>query len=313
VDKTQVATINSFCLRFISGKYEKGEFPLHPHSEIVIGRADNLDLILDEDLVSRRHATISTTSNQIIIRDHDSTNGTFVNGMLIKEKELFLGDRILIGSSIMKLIPAHEQTIRRDIEPGQISKIMRKAAEKFQAPSVFEGNIEDVPLPDLIQMLCSNQKNGLLHIDSPQKKGIIRLNEGEIWDARLDNDDVSPYKAWCRLISLESGRFSFETDSEDSERRLKGSTQGLILEAMHQADEVKELIDKLPDPMQPQKISHPLNAPLKDLEPFELEILQALHNHATIDTVLNAITAPDKKICESLVMLRESKYFEEKE
>ena len=45
-------------LRFISGKYQGGEFPLIEGQEIVIGRSSDLDMVLVEEMVSRRHARI---------------------------------------------------------------------------------------------------------------------------------------------------------------------------------------------------------------------------------------------------------------
>lgn len=36
----------AFALRFISGKYQGGEFPLPPEREIVIGRSSDLDMVL---------------------------------------------------------------------------------------------------------------------------------------------------------------------------------------------------------------------------------------------------------------------------
>src|SRR5438445_11409195 len=84
-----------FALRFISGKYQGGEFPLRLDREIIIGRSSDLDMVLVEDMVSRKHAKISTHSGQITIQDLGSTNGTFVNGEKIKKVRLKEGDRIL--------------------------------------------------------------------------------------------------------------------------------------------------------------------------------------------------------------------------
>jgi len=86
-----------FALRFISGKYQGGEFPLPVSKEIVVGRSSELDMVLVEDMVSRRHAKITVTGDQIFIQDLGSTNGTFVNGEKIKRARLQEGDRILIG------------------------------------------------------------------------------------------------------------------------------------------------------------------------------------------------------------------------
>src|SRR5216110_925215 len=93
-----------FALRFISGKYQGGEFPLRPHREIVIGRSSDLDMVLVEDMVSRKHAKIMTEERTVSIQDLGSTNGTFVNGEKVRKVELKDGDRILIGTSIIKLV-----------------------------------------------------------------------------------------------------------------------------------------------------------------------------------------------------------------
>ena len=45
-----------FGLKFISGKYRGAEFPMPPEGEFHIGRAAELDLVLAEDMVSRKHA-----------------------------------------------------------------------------------------------------------------------------------------------------------------------------------------------------------------------------------------------------------------
>ena len=58
-----------YALRFISGKYQGGEFPLRMNREIIIGRSSDLDMVLVEDMVSRKHAKIETFANVITIQD----------------------------------------------------------------------------------------------------------------------------------------------------------------------------------------------------------------------------------------------------
>src|SRR6202034_2004116 len=96
--------VRSYVLRFISGKYQGGEFPVTPDKSIVVGRSSDLDMVLVEDMVSRKHARIAIQGDQIWIEDLGSTNGTFVNGEKIKRARLKEGDRVLIGTSILKLI-----------------------------------------------------------------------------------------------------------------------------------------------------------------------------------------------------------------
>ncbi len=84
----------SYVLRFISGKYQGGEFPIVPDKQIVVGRSSDLDMVLVEDMVSRKHARIAMQQDQIWIEDLGSTNGTFVNGEKIKRARLKGGDRV---------------------------------------------------------------------------------------------------------------------------------------------------------------------------------------------------------------------------
>src|SRR3954451_17830575 len=99
----------SYVLRFISGKYQGGEFPIVNDKPIIVGRSSDLDMVLVEDMVSRKHARIAMQQEQIWIEDLGSTNGTFVNGEKIKRARLKEGDRVLIGTSILKVIAGEGQ------------------------------------------------------------------------------------------------------------------------------------------------------------------------------------------------------------
>src|SRR5262245_19927865 len=96
---TTMRPARSYVLRFISGKYQGGEFPIVADKQIIVGRSSDLDMVLVEDMVSRKHARISMQGDQIWIEDLGSTNGTFVNGEKIKRARLKEGDRVLIGTS----------------------------------------------------------------------------------------------------------------------------------------------------------------------------------------------------------------------
>ena len=138
-----------FALRFISGKYQGGEFPLRMNREIIIGRSSDLDMVLVEDMVSRRHAKISSTDAEVYIQDMGSTNGTFVNGEKIAGRALLHeGDRILVGTSIIKVVAVEgsiaqqsEAEARRRSRPERSSARRRRAArcrassKRFRCPT----------------------------------------------------------------------------------------------------------------------------------------------------------------------------------
>lgn len=73
-----------------------GEYPLDKE-RITIGRKPTNDIQVDNLAVSGQHAAIITILNDSFLEDLDSTNGTFVNGKLIKKHALKDGDTITIG------------------------------------------------------------------------------------------------------------------------------------------------------------------------------------------------------------------------
>ncbi|GBC88799.1 Putative serine protease HtrA [bacterium HR13] len=69
-----------------------------PSQGIKIGRDPSKNnIVIRDDRVSREHAWIGLVGNQVVVRDLNSANGTFVNGVQINEKALKDGDSISIG------------------------------------------------------------------------------------------------------------------------------------------------------------------------------------------------------------------------
>src|SRR5437899_981069 len=94
-----------YALRFLSGVLEGRDVALSTNAALVIGRTDEADLAIADQKLSRRHACITTTAEGVAIEDLGSRNGTFVNSQRIQKARLKPGDRILIGSSTMRLVP----------------------------------------------------------------------------------------------------------------------------------------------------------------------------------------------------------------
>ncbi len=79
-------------LRGVSGPYFGRVVPIY--GRLTIGRGSECDLVLDEPEMSRKHATIEANANEIWLRDHGSANGTFVNGVQVRDALLYAGDQI---------------------------------------------------------------------------------------------------------------------------------------------------------------------------------------------------------------------------
>ncbi|HEY8685576.1 MAG TPA: DUF3662 and FHA domain-containing protein [Chloroflexota bacterium] len=62
-----------------------------------IGRLADNDIVLSDKRVSRHHAELVQQSGRWVVRDTGSTNGTALNGKMIKEAPLKPGDKVSLG------------------------------------------------------------------------------------------------------------------------------------------------------------------------------------------------------------------------
>jgi hypothetical protein len=69
-----------------------------PTPKCVIGREEGCHLRPQTEAVSRRHCVIITTENEVVVRDLNSRNGTYVNDERVAEEAVLLhGDILRVG------------------------------------------------------------------------------------------------------------------------------------------------------------------------------------------------------------------------
>jgi hypothetical protein len=305
----------TYALRFISGKYQGGEFPIRPDREIVVGRSSELDMVLVEDMVSRKHAKIQATPEAILISDLGSTNGTFVNGEKIKKVRLKEGDRILIGTSIIKLVTVEDNQLLSE-EKGKES--LRNAGQRggnSVQNKPMSGSIDEIPLPDLIQLLSTSRKSGVLSVRGDGGLGRIFLRKGQIYFASIDSDlggesfEITPRKAMYRILTWVSGSFELEPpDDKAVLEELQESTEGLLMEGMRQLDEFRRIEGELPAGGAQLVVAYPLGPALRDLTPEQLDVLQLVHNERTVPNILDRSPKTDLETATALLALLQREY-----
>ena len=78
-------------------------YPLHPVTSI--GRKNDNTIILDSQYVSNYHAKIYKKNNEYVLKDMNSTNGTFLNGNKIDKSIVIKNDYTIdIGGILFKVI-----------------------------------------------------------------------------------------------------------------------------------------------------------------------------------------------------------------
>lgn len=93
------ATVPFARLTVISAhKMDQRDFTLPTAGIVTLGRSDKNGIVLPEPASSRVHAEIACSLEAWVLKDHGSSNGTFVNARRVKERVLEDGDRIRIGT-----------------------------------------------------------------------------------------------------------------------------------------------------------------------------------------------------------------------
>lgn len=297
--------MSQYALRFISGKYQGGEFPLTDDAEVVIGRGGELDIVLVEDMVSRKHAKITTGAGAIEIQDLGSTNGTFVNGERITRAQLAEGDRVLIGTSILKLIAQGGAGAGPDVRDPTFQANAQNAAA-----TTMSGSLGEVALPDLLQLFSTSKKSGVLALTNTEDSGRIYLRDGRIYYATYnDSEEVGPLKALNRMLGWEEGEFRLGPPSdEEFMLEIEDPTDHLIMDGIRQLDELRAIQDDLPELEDMLQISKPLNASLSALEKEELEVFQLVFNNGFFQSVLDESPFTDLKTSKAVKKLCDGDY-----
>ena len=131
-------------------------------NEVLVGRAADAGLILQDVRVSRRHANITCRSGVFVIKDLHSGNGLYVGGQRVSEKVLVNGDLIQVGNS------------RLVFEDGVGSKEIRFSDEDPRQDAILVRRIEDAASP------VGMAADGNLHRSPVEKELEVLRKKGRI-------------------------------------------------------------------------------------------------------------------------------------
>jgi len=171
------------------------------------------------------------------------------------------------------------------------------------------GKIEDIPLPDLLQLFHTSKKNGVLVVTGAHE-GRIYLRQGRVYYAVVDGDHaLGPQKSFNRIITWEEGDFELQPpDGQEFMVELDRSTEALLMDALRLLDEYKRIEAQLPPDESPLLLRRPLVPRLRDLTPEQQDLLQLVHNHGTLRAVMDHSEADDVTIAEAILELIRKDY-----
>jgi hypothetical protein len=159
----------------------------------------------------------------------------------------------------------------------------------------FRGDLKQVSVPDLLQLLGTNRRSGTLSLSTPSGQGEVRLLDGEVVDAvyrRVDGE-----KALIRLLGEGEGTFAFAGGSNATLRRIERPTSALLMDGMRQLDETRRLATSLDlgdDALLASVLARPEHGDVGG------RVLEALITPHTLSELLDEVPALDLDVLRAL-------------
>lgn len=177
----------------------------------------------------------------------DLVQNTDILARLNAEKDLAKVPRfVLVRDEVNLEALANLETLSY-ADPGSIAKklfaLVRQTTSVVPASEDFRGDLKQVGMADLLQLLAMNTRTGTLSINTVHGAGEVHLMGGEVVDAvfrRMEGE-----KALYRLFAENEGSFAFATSAASPHRRIQVPTHALLMEGMRQVDEVRRWVGQL--------------------------------------------------------------------
>ena len=99
-----------------------------------IGALAENDLVISNDTVSRFHCQIIQEEDDYVLKDLNSTNGTFIDGVRIREAFLSAGSRVKLGESEFTFEPVDEKIT---VEPAETTRYGDIVGQNVRMRQIF--------------------------------------------------------------------------------------------------------------------------------------------------------------------------------
>src|SRR5512142_2921921 len=217
-------------------------------------------------------------------------------------------DRARLGTYLRK--PFNQDEVLARIE--QVFRRVEAARAVSGESREIEGNLAQIPLVDLLQILSVNRKTGRLTVEREGERAVISLRDGKVLDAALGS--VTGEKALFRLLARREGQFAFVPGQlADAAERIDRRVEELMLEGLRQADEATRLLPVLPQPEDTVELAVDPSEIPPGLHPLTEEVVALLGNARRFQEVVDRCPASDLEVMRAVLALLERGYARRRE
>jgi hypothetical protein len=118
---------------------------------VLIGRSSGCHIVLEDNMVSRRHAELRVTDDSVTVLDLGSVNGIYVNGERVRDsRRLYDGDRLQIGQRELAL-----KSVARDSVPSAPDRLTAETLHGAELPAALSSSEDTTHIGDVFEVLGS--------------------------------------------------------------------------------------------------------------------------------------------------------------
>ncbi len=199
----------------------------------IFGRAgDDVDIVVDDSKVSRKHGVFIVYPDEIVLQDYQSTNGCYVDGVRIERQAIGVTSRIQVGNTLMKLEyksaseVESERALYRAANTDELTNILNRRA--FMARAQEEISFSNRNHGNLAILMCDvdffkkiNDKFGhpagdqvlrdlakILRMEM-RKEDMVARYGGEEFIILVRNTETSSVLKWAERVRSRVEKFSF--------------------------------------------------------------------------------------------------------
>jgi len=121
-----------------------------------------------------------------------------------------------------------------DLLVTKLKQIMDRRGRSGAGRGV-SGSLQEMGLPDIVQVLWHGRKSGSLKIHAPEGSGEIHFVEGQVYNALFGKKRGA--EAFYAMVTLQAGDFAVDPSFLATQRVIEDSPEGLLLEGMRRMDE----------------------------------------------------------------------------
>jgi DNA-binding NtrC family response regulator len=189
-----------------------------PRGLVRVGKAKDGDVVLADASVSRAHFTLEDRAEGWLLRDLGSTNGTQLNGLLVREAYVPAGATIAAGATTLRFQSRESSFV---IEPSRASSFGELIGSSLRMRELF-GILERVAPTELAALLLGETGTGkeliarAIHEASPRRAAPFGV---------FDCASVEPSLIGAALFGHRKGSFTGATeDRKGAFRAAHGGT-----------------------------------------------------------------------------------------